>query len=220
MGKAMTKSALKIVEARLSPERERLAELIAVRKSREAELARAEKASETLRDERYKAMSAIDDAKAKVKQATLDAPRIVTARLLGEPLSDVLTVAEAEQAVRDAESNYESLVSAKEPIEQAIAIAKIGVANATMDCRYAAQAVVRSEIPHGLAERFGNLSEEYHSLFAIMAHIDGIGVLGEADKGWRYRGEEAWKVGDRARKSYAAALGALSDDANAPLPPL
>lgn len=214
-----TATALKAIE-RLSPERERLAELISVRRSREAELARAEKASEALRDERYKTLSAIDDAKAKVKQATLDAPRIVTARLLGEPLEDTLTVADAERGVRNAESNYESLVSAKEPIKKAIANAKIGVANATMDVRHAAEAVVRSEIPCGLAERFGKLAEEYHRMFALIAYLHGLDVLGDADKGWRYRGEEAWKVGDRARKSYAGSLDVLMDDATAPLPTL
>lgn len=216
----MTKAALKIAEARLSPEREALAELISVRRSREAELARAEKASETLRDERYKALSAIDDAKAKVKQASLDAPRIVTARLMGEPLDDTMTVAEAEQKVRDAESSYESLVSAKEPIEKAIANAKIGVANATADVRKAVEAIVASELPRGLAERFGKLAEEYQSLFALIAHLDGMGVLGDAEKGWRNREQEAWKAGDRARKDYAAALDALWEDASAPLPTL
>ncbi len=213
----MAKSALKIVGAPLSAEREALAEAIADVRAAEARVAKINDANTELSNRRMAAFRAIDIAKAELEEAKLAAPRLVAARIMGETL-DGPTVKEAEDTLADAEAAYAAFKSAAEPIEVALREAESKYKYAKYRLEDAVNNVVRSELPFGLAEAAGKCAGAYHALIGVLELLYGAGQLPEREAHFRQLAEAAVQSGHEARDQWRHAIALLTEDASAPLP--
>jgi phage-related tail protein len=126
----------------VSSERESLAAAISRHDGAKARLARINAAAEQVSV--WTAVEAVEKAEATLKEARARAPKMLVARLLGDPTSGP-TVEEAEQALSDARAALESAQQTRDALDGQRRVAESSIANAHRSVREAVRLVVQAE---------------------------------------------------------------------------